>query len=376
MFSVALLGVEGNPELSAFLEERRLPVALTGYLALLGVHSLSQFIALGGEAWEAVATSSGRALSTHASRHHPHALSVAGKRRRHAKLPRLLIYQNKGLLRLGASRRVIGPRLHVPGNSSELLGYATLFEDAVLLAPIRDALRGYPNLASAECRTATEQDSLVDIFISFLQPAVTPLLPRFMTRQERKRWASEHSDAAAQCSESAIKDRERLHGQNFDRVQCMNMLRARHEECAQVHNMSALTRLNGNTSRRHFVFYLDGAARGEVLQMVGVEATGSMLCEPIPPLTLRLGYDHVIQDQRNFAPDPGTRLQIPVLTNIRWSAQLDELGLIPPWKSAAAFPERRTVLMSFIGSTNVNVKALIGKMCRRFASVSVSVSLS
>jgi hypothetical protein len=57
-------------------------------------------------------------------------------------------------------------------------------------------------------------------------------------------------------------------------------------------------------------------------------------------------------------------LMVPVLSNVRWSANLDRMGLLPPWKSSAVHPERRVVLMSTVASASTGPKKCFLDMCR------------
>jgi hypothetical protein len=336
--------------LREYLRKRRFPAELNGYLASLGVRSLSHFLDLHGDGWEYVPPDQPGRL-----------LSVRGPPK-HAPPPRILVYpEAKGLLWPGASRLVVGPRLPLYGNSSELLGYPSLYDNAAILFPIYDALRGYPNLASPQCTPRHESEE-PQLFLSFVQPAVPPAYEH-ITKQQAANYMRAHPAVAAKCSASGITtlmNGGQLPPEARDPAVCVRYLRAQVEECAQLHNLSSQTMLNDRTARRHFVLWPGGSMRGHVVRPVPAPYDW-LLCDPLPPLTTKLVYDEPTGSGERHQ----NTLMIPVLTNIRWSAKLDALGLIPPWKSAAAFPEQRTVLMSFIGSPNVEPKVHIINMCNK-----------
>ena len=311
-----------SPDLFAFLAERRLPTGLDDYLASLGVHSLGDFIAINGDAWESAAAvhPPGRALAAI-----PRNSRV---RRMHQETtvapPRVLIYpdtSNLDLLRPGASRRAVGPRLRLHGNASELAGYPSLYDNSVLLAPIRDALRGYPRLVSAECTGGN--DDAVDLFLSFVQPAVTPLYDG-MGPRERVRWKKAHPEEAAQCSEAGRDKLRRRFDDNWTERECLDMVRAQQEECSALRNASQLTRLRPATARRHFVLTLGGSARGVIFRSLNHD--GGALCGEVPPLALRLVYDEPVNPESN----PERRLMVPVLSNIRWSSRVSPIHIHIP----------------------------------------------
>jgi hypothetical protein len=173
----------------------------------------------------------------------------------------------------------------MPGNTSELLGFPSLYDNAVLLSPIHDALRGYPNLASPGC-TAQDGQETPDLFLSFVQPAVAPVYFG-MSRQEAVQWKAAHPDDAAYCAGKGRKKLKQKWGIELDEAECLNAVHSQHEECAQLHNTSSLTMLNVKTARRHFVLQLGGSSRGEILRPTDREFDLYVLCYPIPPLAIR-----------------------------------------------------------------------------------------
>ena len=121
--------------------------------------------------------------------------------------------------------------------------------------------------------------------------------------------------------------------------------------CEDARNLTELVHLRESTRRRHFVLSLGGCAGGEV---GGCPSSGG-----ISEYGLELLWD-------NFGMDlDGTILmQMPCPSSVKWSARLEALGVTPPWQSAARHPERRDVLLSFIGSSNTPLKARILSYCR------------
>lgn len=110
------------------------------------------------------------------------------------------------------------------------------------------------------------------------------------------------------------------------------------KSCAQVMNHTGLDRLTPRTRRRHFILpWLP-------LWCSPIERFDAMLANE-RPLWYSLEMDPLI------GPDLlRGHLQVPFLSNIRWSAAHDARGEIAPWRSASLHPERRDVLMSFGGS--------------------------
>lgn len=144
MFATFVTG-QLETELAAHLSERRFPAGLNSYLASLGVRTLPQFLDLHGDAWDYAPSqqhtkrtssrsgpTAGRVLSegsqTRSSARDPHhrASESAPGAARQGGTPRVVVYPDRsGVLRPGASRVMLGPRLGLEANASELCAAAT-----------------------------------------------------------------------------------------------------------------------------------------------------------------------------------------------------------------------------------------------------------
>ena len=202
--------------------------------------------------------------------------------------------------------------------SSKIVGYPTIYDDGALAPVMYEGMRH---------RTAPTPQT-ADIFISIVPLLSEPLYT--LTEAELQ-----HVNLQLA--------RELKSGRDTD-LRRTSLRWAKEKMCAQFSNYTLLnlSALTDSNRARHFVIVLDSAAMGFV--------DGPQHCRDLDgampgEFSLPVAWDRII-----LPSESDLRVQMPCISSIRWSTALDALGILPPWKASLLHPERRTVLMSVIGS--------------------------
>ena len=244
-----------------------------------------------------------------------------------------------GTLQPGVQNITVGHPLCSPPNppceGGQHRGFAVLFDQSVHLAPIFEAARMWQRPSPDEA----------ELLLSMATLPAPPLKP-FSTADLAAIKRLPRLEEDAHCSE------------------CAGIRYALRTMCKAAQALPD-AKMNASLLRRHFSLQVRGSGLGYSWPgasglLNGCEGTCS------GKYSLHLVWDLV------FGPGlPGfeledcngaARLQIPVISNIRWSWEL-EARTPPPWRSAHEHPERRDLLMSFAGSGNTAFKRFLLQLC-------------
>ena len=331
-----------EPLLASLLRERSLPLGVDSFLERSGVTTVADFDALQGRLWEPLPEGY-RRLKSLRSR------SIS---------PSVHVYLDpSGLLQPGVSQLTYNPMVSHRDNADAARPTpwtATLYDDGAMIPVLFDSLRRY---AAAPAEAA--------LFFSLI-PVHSPPLYQLSAadRAEIRRWRLRdpslvrRAEAATGGSQSKQEQQAWLRWAEWTNTKM----------CAGVGDAGylGLRHLNERTQRRHMVLTLANSATGTSLGCLNGSASGQ------GELGLSLAWDDSFEAAA-AAGDFG--LQLPCLSSIRWSVELERLGVLPPWFSATLYPARRVVLLSFVGSANTPLKAWLLKWCRGLRDPSLCTAM-
>ncbi len=246
------------------------------------------------------------------STHQPRLLSVAEA------TPKVFVYPEK-TLRPGVSRLITGTPLHVYG-PQDAYSYLSATEQGFHLPALWEGLRDFQTDSAADA----------DLFFDFRMLHAPPL----------------HYPHGASDDDP---DEERL------------LAAASRRMCRTLHNESTLEHLSPRTRRAHFVVPMSLQLCTEHRRSAAKVGKG------LPRLLVDLAWDGFTTDGAGH-PDGSATIYVPGLSGIRWSKELEALGIEPPWRSSLTRP--RSVLMTWAGRAttgavqSVRIRQKIVEICK------------